>query len=189
LSRGAETFLAGLRHEIRGGADPLGDAFCRLRPPAVRRSAGAVYTPPDIVDAMASWAADEHVQPARVLDPGAGSGRFLGAIAKRFPLSELIAVEKDPLAALILRANAAVLDYTSRLRLLLGDYREIQLPGIRGTTLFIGNPPYVRHHGKTPVAVLEVDIFPSITPRCEMVQCPGEFQAKRSCHDEYCNLS
>ena len=32
----------------------------------------------------------------------------------------------------------------------LGDYRRLRLPAIAGTTLFIGNPPYGRHHGISP---------------------------------------
>ena len=56
---------------------------------------------------MVDWAAN-YATPARVVDPGSGSGRFSLAAAKTFRNAELIAVEVDPLAALILRANAAV---------------------------------------------------------------------------------
>jgi methylase of polypeptide subunit release factors len=131
---------------IRCGEDPLGEAFCQLRSPALRRAQGAVYTPAAIVDIMLDWIAEQHCQPARVVDPGAGSGRFIAAAAARFPLSELLAVESDPLAALLLRANARVLGFAHRLRLLVSDYRDVSLPQIQGTTAFIGNPPYVRHH-------------------------------------------
>ena len=103
-----ESTLASLREEITAGGDPLGEAFCRIRPPAARRSQGATYTPADIVDAMVSWSAAEEVQPARIVDPGAGSGRFLAAAAARFPRAQLVAVEIDPLAALLLRATTAV---------------------------------------------------------------------------------
>ena len=141
------TTIASLRRAIRDGGDPLGEAFCRIRSPAARRVHGATYTPRDIVEAMVAWAAGEHGQPARIVDPGAGSGRFLAAAAERFPLSELFAIEMDPVAALMLRANAEVLGFSERLILKLSDYRRIQLPEIEGTTLFVGNPPYVRHHG------------------------------------------
>ncbi|MFQ5955597.1 MAG: Eco57I restriction-modification methylase domain-containing protein, partial [Kiloniellales bacterium] len=131
---------------IADGDDPLGEAFCRIRLPTTRRVVGATYTPMDIVTAMVSWAAYEHVQPARIVDPGAGSGRFLAAAAECFPLSELIAVETDPVASLLLRANATVRRFADRLVVKLADYRSVRLPRIEGTTLFIGNPPYVRHH-------------------------------------------
>jgi hypothetical protein len=139
--------LAPLRDMIRAGADPLGDTFCRLRSAAERRARGATYTPADIVDAMLAWAAGAHPQPVRVIDPGAGSGRFISAAATQFPLAALIAVEPDPLAALMLRANARVRGFADRLELRVADYRDIVLPPTAGATLFIGNPPYVRHHG------------------------------------------
>ena len=83
--------------------------------------------------------------PARVVDPGAGSGRFLLAAGRRFPRAALIGIEIDPLAAMLARANLAVAGMGRRTQVLLGDYRSVALPG-RGQTLFIGNPPYVRHH-------------------------------------------
>jgi len=141
--------LKQLREAIGRGEDPLGSAFCRLRSPEVRRRQGAVYTPRRIVDAMVAWAAGEKL-PVRIVDPGAGSGRFLLAAGKAFPDAELIAVETDPLAALMLRANAAALNMAGRLALRLEDYRAVVLPPVDGPTLFLGNPPYVRHHEISP---------------------------------------
>ena len=96
---------------------------------------------------MINWAAGEGMLPARVVDPGVGSGRFLSAAAERFPQAELIGVDVDPLATLMLRANATVNGFADRLRVCLLDYRQLELPDIDRPTLFIGNPPYVRHHG------------------------------------------
>ena len=141
--------LQQLRLAISRGEDPLGSAFRQLRTPEVHRARGAVYTPRPIVDAMVNWAAGES-PPKRVVDPGAGSGRFLLAAGKAFPDAELIAVEIDPLAALTLRANAAALGLADRLTVLVDDYRVISLPEIGGATLFLGNPPYVRHHAIAP---------------------------------------
>jgi len=101
--------LKQLRDAIGHGDDPLGAAFCRLRSPEVRRRKGAVYTPQPIVDAMVAWASGEKA-PVRIVDPGSGSGRFLLAAGKAFPDADLVAVEIDPLAALMLRANTAALD-------------------------------------------------------------------------------
>ena len=141
--------LGDLRRGIAHGGDPLGDAFCRLRPPQIRRGHGAVYTPRPIVEAMIRWAAGAGA-PARIVDPGAGSGRFLLAAGKAFPDAELVAVEIDPLAALLLRANAVVHGMADRLTLRVADYRATALPEIDGRTLFLGNPPYVRHHDVAP---------------------------------------
>lgn len=134
-----------IRRAVARGEDPLGHAFCRLRSPAIRRRQGAVYTPRPIVDAMLAWAAAES-SPARIVDPGAGSGRFLLAAGRVFPDAELVAVEIDPLAALMLRANAAALNMAGRMTVYLDDYRAVTLPATDGPTLFLGNPPYVRHH-------------------------------------------
>ena len=46
----------------------------------------------------------------------------------------------------MLRANAATLNMAGRLTLHLEDYRAVVLPPAKGPTLFLGNPPYVRHH-------------------------------------------
>lgn len=144
--------LDALRQAIRAGADPLGDAFTALRPPAQRRATGAVYTPPAIVQAMTAWLAAQAAEagPARIVDPGAGSGRFLLAAAAAFPAAQLVAVEADPLAALMLRANLQVQGCAARAAVLVQDYRSVRLPACSGATAFIGNPPYLRHHGIPP---------------------------------------
>jgi hypothetical protein len=139
--------LAKMRETIRNGHDPLGVNFIRLRSPERRRAQGAVYTPRAIVEAMIEWAVGEPgPAPARVIDPGSGSGRFLLAAACAFPKARLIAAEIDPLAIAILRANAIVAGFDDRLTIHFGDYRTMDLPRIDGRTLFIGNPPYIRHH-------------------------------------------
>jgi hypothetical protein len=143
--------LTEIRVRIRAGDDPLGDYFCKLRPPEVRRGQGATYTPKPIIHAMIAWASEQTVPPRRIVDPGAGSGRFLMAAAKAFPRATLIAVEIDPLAALMTRANATVLRFADRLSVELTDYRDLSLSEIDGPTLFIGNPPYVRHHDISPM--------------------------------------
>jgi hypothetical protein len=150
--------LDALRQAIRAGADPLGDAFTALRPAAQRRAAGAVYTPPAIVRAMTGWLAAQAAEaaeagqgaPVRIVDPGAGSGRFVLAAAAAFPAAQLVAVEADPLAALMLRANLQVQGCAARASVLVQDYRSVRLPACGGATAFIGNPPYVRHHGIPP---------------------------------------
>ena len=98
--------VARLRERIVANEDPLGEIFAELRTQEERRDLGATYTPSGIVQAMLAWAQDQE-SPARVVDPGVGSARFLVAAASAFPRAELIGVEIDPLAALIARANLA----------------------------------------------------------------------------------
>lgn len=132
--------------QIRSGNDPLGDTFCTLRNSVERRSSGATYTPSPIVSAMTAWATT-HGPIARVVDPGAGSGRFSVSAGRALPRAELIAVETDPMAALLARAHLAAAGLASRASVLTDDYRGLTLPPLaKGRTLFVGNPPYVRHH-------------------------------------------
>jgi hypothetical protein len=137
--------LAKAAGSIRSGRDPLGDAFCALRTAEERRPQGATYTPFRIVDAMLSWA-KSFGQPARIVDAGMGSGRFLIAAGRRFRSAALVGIELDPLAALIARAQLASAGLADRTQVVVADYREAALPAFEGKTFFVGNPPYVRHH-------------------------------------------
>jgi adenine-specific DNA-methyltransferase len=140
-----------LKRRIRAGGDPLGDAFCLMRSSAERRGRGATYTPSTIVHAMVEWAA-KGPTPTRVIDPGAGTARFAVAAGKRFSKAELTCVELDPLAAILARANLAVHGMAERSQVLVTDYRGYKPPGREdGATLYIGNPPYVRHHQISPI--------------------------------------
>jgi len=140
--------VATIRELIQEGYDPLGEAFCALRAPDERRNKGAIYTPLPIVRTMVDWAKDQPA-PDRIVDPGAGSARFLVRAAKAFPKAELVGIDIDPLAALMARANLAVGGNRDRARIVLGDFRQFS-ETIDGRTLYIGNPPYVRHHQITP---------------------------------------
>ncbi len=141
--------LKGLDAAIRAGDDPLGETFASLRSAAQRRLRGATYTPAAVVEPMTEWLAN-HKRAARVVDPGAGSGRFLCAVGRRLPDARLVAVEIDPLAALTIRANLTVLGFDKRAEIHVGDYRALDLSPAPGPTAFIGNPPYVRHHDIDP---------------------------------------
>jgi adenine-specific DNA-methyltransferase len=144
-ARAGLAHISGIRGEIEAGGDPLGEAFCRVRPATQRRSAGQTFTPAPVVAAMVGWAA-RTLEPARVVDPGTGSARFLAAAGRRWPAAILIGVESDPLAAMIGRATLAAAGLAGRSDITLGDYRSLCLPPAPGPTLFLGNPPYVRHH-------------------------------------------
>lgn len=134
---------------IRQGEDPLGTAFASLRPAPQRRKLGATYTPTSLVVPMSEWLAN-HRRASRVVDPGAGSARFLLAAGRLLPEARLIAVEIDPLASLTARANLTVLGFDERSEMHTADYRTLALEPGPGPTAFIGNPPYVRHHNIAP---------------------------------------
>jgi adenine-specific DNA-methyltransferase len=135
--------LDAIRQAIADGGDPLGDAYCTAVSPDERRPAGAFYTPDSVVLPMVRWVLDQH--PVRVVDPGAGSGRYAAAVARLSPDMEIIAVDRDPLTTLICRAHLAVVGARNA-RVVQADYTTLELPRIDGRTAYVGNPPYVRHH-------------------------------------------
>lgn len=139
----AKSVITSVKQQIADGSDPLGEQFCWLRTPAVRRRDGAIYTPPELVNPMVSWALNE--QPERIIDAGAGSGRFTLRVARETKTTQLVAIDSDPVATLMTRGGLAALKHQKSL-VLNTDYTTLSLPEIRGRTAFIGNPPYVRHH-------------------------------------------
>ena len=145
LPKAAPRIIRDIRDQIKAGHDPLGDLFCSIRQPAERRTNGATFTPTAIVQAMTEWAAS-HGPADRIIDPGVGSGRFLLSAARKFKKANLIGIEIDPFPAILARANLAVQELQTRSQIILSDYRSFDLATIPGRTLFLGNPPYVRHH-------------------------------------------
>lgn len=144
-----ESLMDWARNQILAGKDPLGDAYCRLVSPLERRPLGQTFTPEPIIASMVSWASTQG-SPVRIVDPGAGSGRYLLAAARQFPDATILGAEIDPMATLMLRANIAASGLQDRATAHLGDYRMLELPEVDGPTLFLGNPPYVRHHQIAP---------------------------------------
>lgn len=140
------SLLRTVRMAIRAGDDPLGDAYCHLASADNRRGQGQTFTPDSVITGMVAWAVRQRKRTSRIVDPGAGTGRYTIAALRAFPAARAVAVEKDPLLALMLRANLLVAGLYRRARVVVDDYRKLQLSPIVGRTLFIGNPPYVRHH-------------------------------------------
>jgi len=145
LPQPSEQWVNWVHGLVNSGRDPLGDCFCDLFSTAERRPLGAVYTPAAVVAAMSAWA-NEHAKPVRVVDPGVGSGRFLLAAGRTFEAAQLVGVELDPRAAILARGQLAAAGFAGRSCIIVADYRAIELERVEGQTLFIGNPPYVRHH-------------------------------------------
>jgi hypothetical protein len=134
-----------VKRDILRGEDPLGSAFVGIRTAADRRTLGQTYTPQPLVDSMLRWVSHQ-ANPQRIVDLGAGSGRFTLAAARTFPQARVLAVEIDPIAALMLRANLAASGLSERVDVIVDDYRNVELSKTAGVTAFVGNPPYVRHH-------------------------------------------
>ena len=142
--------LSSTRRLIREGHDPLGEAYSRIFSAATRRETGTTFTPPAIVAQMLDLASVQLPAPKRIVDCGAGSGRFTLATLRRFRTAHVIACELNPLLALVIQASAQAAGLSSRLEIVTADFRELELSPCDGPTLFIGNPPYVRHHDIEP---------------------------------------
>ena len=138
-----------VRAAIVDATDPLGAAYCLIRSSEQRRSVGQTFTPVEAVLGMFSWA-EAMGEFVRIVDPGAGTGRYVLHGLRQNSRAFGVAAETDPLVALLLRANATALGVADRLTIHIGDYRTLQLEPVEGRTLFIGNPPYVRHHDISP---------------------------------------
>lgn len=137
------------RTAIAEGDDPLGVAYSRIRTAALRREEGITLTPKAVIDRMIELSGRRE-KPCRIVDAGAGTGRFTLATARSFKNCRIVAVEKNPALALILRANLIAAGFFEHVDVVVTDYREFTLPSVSGPTLFIGNPPYVRHHDIDP---------------------------------------
>lgn len=138
--------IEALRSNILNGEDPLGTAYAGLRDTRSRRRAGLFYTDPQIVRPMVSWVLGHG--PSRVVDAGCGSGRFSMAVAMNQLDLPILAIDTDPIATVLCRANLAVIGATN-VRVLNDDFTHAKITSAKGKTAFVGNPPYVRHHELT----------------------------------------
>ena len=128
--------------------DALGAAFCAATASELRRNEGITLTPEWLVDRMVERAALAGAFDT-VVDAGAGSGRFCIAAARRWPQARIVAVERSTAMLELLRSNLHLKNLTHRVTVVEGDFRSVELLA-QGRTLFIGNPPFVRHHDIEP---------------------------------------
>lgn len=124
--------------------------YSSQNPQKRRREKGVTFTPQRIVDLMldlleATSTADNQV----IIDTGAGLGRFSIGAAERFRNSHIIAVELDQSLALGMRGLIEDFGFTKRVSVIEGDFLNIAFPSGK-PRVFLGNPPYVRHHSLTP---------------------------------------
>ena len=133
--------------ENDSGGDALGDAFCTANDAQSRRTQGITLTPAWLVERMLDEVSDEAFD--TIVDCGAGTGRFTIAAARRFPQARVVAVEQNPELITLLRQRLWECGFNKRVSVVEGDFRTADIPRA-GRTLFLGNPPYVRHHDIAP---------------------------------------
>lgn len=89
----------------------------------------------------AALARGAHDRPMRICDVGTGSGAIAIALAHRWPLADITAVDKSPEALAVAKENAVRHGVDARVRFLQSDL----LGAVRGEPLdmVVSNPPYV----------------------------------------------
>lgn len=141
---------ASLVRDLRGALEGDPDILALLYEEVVsgpnRRRLGTFFTPPNVVEFMLGRAEAQTGEPRSVVDPGAGVGAFAILAARRWPKAQVISVDVNVVTLGLLAARAP-----DNVKLVHGDYlqwarTEERAPGAR---LWIGNPPYTRHHELT----------------------------------------
>lgn len=134
---------------LRRGHDVLGDAYMSTNRTSDRRASGCTYTPLPLVREMVELAASR-IDPTTVIDCGCGSGRFALECARAFPRARVLAVDSSELACAMCDANAVAAGLSERIETVCSDFTELARPRGAGRVLWVGNPPYVRHHAISP---------------------------------------
>ena len=109
----------------RGGRRPARRSLLPSAP-AERRGDGATYTPAPIVEAMVAWVAGEG-RPARVVDPGAGSGRFAVAAGRPLRRGPARGGRARPARRRVCRGHLAAAGLAGRAAWWPGDYRSAEI--------------------------------------------------------------
>ncbi|PJM78423.1 methyltransferase [Bifidobacterium scaligerum] len=158
IRRFAESIMSGvgptgkLSTALALGDDLLGEAYMECRTAEERRPSGSTYTPRPIIDEMVGIALKK-IQPSLIVDCGCGSGRYALACARKFPNAKILALDNSADAIAMCRANVVASGLSSRVRVVQADFTDYTIERPQdGTVLWIGNPPYVRHHDIDPAA-------------------------------------
>lgn len=142
-----ELSFSEIKDSLDNGIDILGERFMTHYSAKDRRPTGSTYTPEFIVKDMMDMVSD--FKPDIVVDCGCGSGRFAIASARAFPKAQIIAIDNSDVACQMCTDNVRALDLQGRITILNCDFMDFSLSknvGERGKVLWIGNPPYTRHH-------------------------------------------
>lgn len=87
-------------------------------------------------------------QPARILDPGCGTGLLGLMLAQKLPGAQITAVEKHAGSAADCRLNYAASPWSNRMQLLEGDFLSMQIP--QKFDSIVCNPPFFIAHLQSP---------------------------------------
>jgi predicted RNA methylase len=128
-----------------GHFDSFGRDYCLDHSAEQRRAMGVTLTPEWLVRWMLGCASVQG-QFDRVIDPGCGTARFALMAAQRWPHARVIGIEALPELAALARRAISETRLGHRVDIEEADFRGLEASPGTGKTLYIGNPPYVRHH-------------------------------------------
>ncbi len=134
------------RYKIAESMDGAEQRFMAENSGRQRKEYGVTFTPQWVVDIMVSALALDCADDDLIIDAGAGAGRFALAAAQALPAAKIIAMERDTSLGEIMRGTINSERLGNRVSVLSADFLRVDWPAPSGRTIFLGNPPYVRHH-------------------------------------------
>ena len=130
--------------------DGIENRFMALNSDRRRKEWGVTFTPQWVVDIMVSALALDQADDDLIVDVGAGAGRFAFAAAQTLPAAKIIAMERDASLAETVQGTIKSARLGHRVSVMPADFLRVDWPAPPGRTIFLGNPPYVRHHSILP---------------------------------------
>lgn len=148
---GADEILAEVKSAV-AAASPhrsvIGADYEDMGPARERGDRGQFFTPPAIASTLVEWAtAGDRVD---VLDPAAGTGRFLVAAARRIAARErvddarLVGIDVDPVALHFAHLRIAATGVANRFERRTDSFFAVDQRALGSFDAIVGNPPYVR---------------------------------------------
>jgi adenine-specific DNA methylase len=118
-----------------------------IEAPRERKARGAFYTPIEVAQYLADWAVSPTTR--RVLEPSAGDGVFLEAVAVRAEqlrlVPEVVGVELVATEAEAARQRAELRGLPPMMQV--GDFFSFRADQLGEFDAIVGNPPWIRYHG------------------------------------------
>ena len=154
--------------DLQSGRDPFGELYAVIVSNAHRRTIGTAFTPQEVTSHMVAQCQIYGIEPAVVIDPGAGVGAFTLDAASKWEVP-VVAIDLNVVALGFLAARCqfeghetsatSPLDSNRQvespvIHLVLGDFLSWLPKGLRQSAdpaLILGNPPYTRHQGMSPL--------------------------------------
>ncbi|TYR61195.1 N-6 DNA methylase [Streptomyces parvus] len=114
-----------------------------------RRHLGTFFTPAAVLEFMVTRAKSVSQNPTVIVDPGAGVGAFTESALREWPHASVHAIDVNVVTLGLLAARCSAMQTSQEPIFHHADYLgwiQAVNPHDEAQRLFIGNPPYTRHH-------------------------------------------